>query len=47
MIFLSTYLGHVNPSDTYWYFTGNPELLALAAQQFETFSTGIALGEPR
>jgi integrase len=25
---LSTYLGHVKPSDTYWYLTGTPELLA-------------------
>lgn len=47
LLFLSTYLGHVKPSDTYWYLTGAPELLALAAQQFEAFSTGVALGEQR
>lgn len=28
---LSTYLGHVDPADTYWYLHAVPELLALAA----------------
>lgn len=28
---LSTYLGHVNPSTTYWYLSAVPELLSLAA----------------
>jgi integrase/recombinase XerD len=32
---LSTYLGHVDPASTYWYFEGAPELLALAAQRLE------------
>jgi integrase len=32
---LSTYLGHVNPSSTYWYLSGAPELLALAGQRLE------------
>lgn len=32
---LSTFLGHVHPSDTYWYFEGAPQLLALAAQRLE------------
>jgi integrase/recombinase XerD len=32
---LSTFLGHVHPSDTYWYFEGAPELLALAAERLE------------
>jgi integrase/recombinase XerD len=32
---LSTFLGHVHPSDTYWYIEGAPELLALAAQRLE------------
>jgi integrase/recombinase XerD len=27
---LSTYLGHVNPSQTYWYLTATPELMRLA-----------------
>jgi integrase len=30
---LSTFLGHRCPSDTYWYLTAAPELLALAAQR--------------
>lgn len=32
---LSTYLGHVNPAGTYWYFTTVPELMALAAQRLQ------------
>jgi integrase len=32
---LSTYLGHVDPKSTYWYLTGAPELLALAANRIE------------
>jgi integrase/recombinase XerD len=32
---LSTFLGHVHPSDTYWYFEAAPQLLALAAQRLE------------
>jgi integrase/recombinase XerD len=33
---LSTYLGHVVPAHTYWYLSGAPELLALAAQRLES-----------
>lgn len=32
---LSTYLGHVSPSKTYWYLTATPELLAAAATRAE------------
>ena len=32
---LSTYLGHVNPSSTYWYLTSAPELVGLAAERLE------------
>jgi integrase/recombinase XerD len=32
---LSTYLGHVDPSHTYWYLSAAPELLALAGQRLE------------
>lgn len=32
---LSTYMGHVNPSSTYWYLQAAPELLALAAKRLE------------
>ena len=34
---LSTYLGHAKVTDTYWYLTGVPELLALAGSRFEQF----------
>jgi integrase len=37
---LSTYLGHVKVSDTYWYLTGVPELMAIAAARFERFGRG-------
>lgn len=33
MPILSTYLGHVKIEDTYWYLTGTPELLAIAASK--------------
>ena len=32
---LSTVLGHVHPADTFWYFEGAPELLALACERLE------------
>ena len=32
---LSTYLGHVHVSDTYWYFTACPELMGLAVKRLE------------
>jgi len=32
---LSTYLGHVNPTSTYWYLTATPELLTLAGDLLE------------
>ena len=35
---LSAYLGHAKVTDTYWYLTGVPELLALAGQRFEQFA---------
>ena len=35
MPFLSAYLGHKKPSDTYWYLTGTPQLLAVAATRLE------------
>jgi len=30
---LSTYLGHVNPSQTYWYLTATPEMMQLAERR--------------
>jgi integrase len=32
---LSTYMGHVKVTDTYWYLTGTPELFRVAAERFE------------
>jgi integrase len=32
---LSTYLGHVDPGNTYWYLSAAPELLALAGKRLE------------
>lgn len=40
MLALSTYLGHARISDTYWYLTAVPELMALAAGKFECFARG-------
>jgi integrase len=38
---LSTYLGHVSPSSTYWYLTATPELLALASERLERMRGGM------
>jgi integrase len=38
LLALSTYLGHAKVSDTYWYLTGVPELMAIAARRFERFA---------
>ena len=35
MIKLTTYLGHANPADTYWYIEAVPELLDLASRRAE------------
>jgi integrase/recombinase XerD len=32
---LAAYLGHAHVSDTYWYLSAIPELLALAAERLE------------
>lgn len=40
MHLLSTYLGHSEPANTYWYLSAAPELMAFAAERLET-----ALGE--
>lgn len=32
---LSTYLGHTDPSSTYWYLTATPELLGMAADRLD------------
>lgn len=38
---LSTYLGHVDPANTYWYLSAAPELLALAGQRLEDHLGGL------
>ena len=38
MLALSTYMGHVNIANTYWYLSGVPELMALAGARFERFA---------
>lgn len=43
---LATYLGHVKVTDTYWYLTGVPSLLAICAQRFERLVTRTQ-GGPR
>jgi integrase/recombinase XerD len=35
---LSTYLGHLKPSSTYWYLEASPELLSLATERLEARS---------
>ena len=39
MLALSTYLGHVKVSSTYWYLTGVPELMGLMGQAFERYAS--------
>jgi hypothetical protein len=38
MLSLSTYMGHAKISNTYWYMTAVPELMAIAAGKFELFA---------
>jgi integrase len=40
MAALSTYLGHVHPSHTYWYLDAAPELMALAGKRLERHLEG-------
>lgn len=35
ILYLSVYLGHYKVTDTYWYLTGIPSLMAIAAERFE------------
>jgi integrase len=35
---LSTYMGHVKVSDTYWYFSACPELMEIVSKRFEQLS---------
>ncbi|MFC1639620.1 tyrosine-type recombinase/integrase [Gemmatimonadota bacterium] len=42
---LSTYLGHAKATDTYWYLSAVPELMAITSQRFERFARGEQEGE--
>lgn len=37
---LSIYVGHAKVVDTYWYLTGIPELMAIAAERFHCYAQG-------
>ena len=39
---LSTYLGHVEPANTYWYLSAVPELMQLAAARLERHEAGAS-----
>ena len=39
---LSTYLGHVNVSGTYWYLGSTPELITAASKLIEARWKGVA-----
>ncbi|MGH8191092.1 MAG: tyrosine-type recombinase/integrase, partial [Rhodanobacteraceae bacterium] len=39
MLSLSTYVGHAMVTNTYWYLSAVPELMARAAGRFESFSS--------
>ena len=41
MMALSTYVGHAKVSNTYWYLTGVPELMAVAGSRFERFASNL------
>ncbi len=45
MLALSTYLGHVKVSSTYWYLTGVPELMGLLGQAFERYASAWESGD--
>ena len=44
--FLSAYLGHIKVSDTYWYLTGVPKLMAITACRFEKYAKPKRGGKP-
>jgi len=43
---LSTYMGHVNVKNTYWYLSAVPELMLWAGTQFERFAAGPTREKP-
>lgn len=43
---LSTWLGHVDPANTYWYLSASPELMAVAGQRLEAHLDTDRAGRP-
>jgi len=43
--YLSTYLGHVKISDTYWYITGIPELMKIVSDRFDNYTNNYHQGD--
>jgi integrase len=39
---ISTYVGHAKVSDTYWYLSATPEMMAAASDRFESFAESRA-----
>lgn len=39
--YLSTYLGHVEPAATYWYFSGSPELAGVIASRLDSIKETV------
>jgi integrase len=46
LVDLSVYLGHARVTDTYWYLSGFPELLALVGERFARFAAHGVGGRP-
>ena len=42
---LSTYIGHAMVTNTYWYLSAVPELMALAAGRFEAYMSQAEVGD--
>lgn len=45
MAALSTYVGHAKVSDTYWYLTGVPDLMAVTGRRFELFAATAGMDQ--
>jgi hypothetical protein len=44
MAAFSSYVGHAKVSDTYWYLTGVPDLMAVTGRRFELFAAAVGEG---
>jgi integrase len=43
--YLSTYIGHVKVSDTYWYISAIPQLMEIVSDRFNDYSSNYSKGE--